>query len=544
MNRKIFLIVIAALSIHSVVAQEEQGIYFAKKTYTETPLPTFQQIRAQLPQPVYDENPLWIETWWKAWELAFAQLHQPIKGSGFVSPWFDAAFSSCIYLWDGSFITMFTNYAYPMVDGIAGLDNFYAKQYPSGEICREIDRNTGLDVWANKDDRPLYSSWGLEAGGAMQYLGREVPSPNPKTSLDAINHPILAWAEWESYKVTGNKERLNLIWEPLVRYYQALQKYIRQGNGLYMTDWASMDNSARNPWIKGGGTAIDISSEMVLFAQNLADMAKVLGKKDSHTFYKKEAADLAKIINQKMWNDKSRFYFDLNLQEEQCAIKTVAGFWTLIANVATPQQAKELSRHLQNPETFGRNYPVPTLAADEEAYFHLGNYWCGANWAPTNTMVIRGLEKYGYNDLACSIAMKHIEQVAGVYKQTGTIWENYSADSLSQGFFANGGPVRNDFVGWSGIGPIMYLLEYAIGLKPDATTNTLTWNIQSAKPVGCRNYRFNGHTVSLITTTDKANRPIIVVDSDGAFTLSVQYNHRTLGKKIKKGHQEIRLDKQ
>ncbi|GHV09904.1 glycoside hydrolase [Bacteroidia bacterium] len=541
--RTIILFFMFCLAVLGANAQDEQGIYFAKKTYTETPLLTFQEIKGQLPQPVYDENPLWIETWWKAWELAFKHYQQPVKGSGFVSPWFDAAFSNCIYLWDGSFITMFTNYAYPMVDGIAGLDNFYAKQYPSGEICREINRDTGLDVWANKDDRPLYSSWGLEAGGAMQYTGRDVPSPNPKTSLDGINHPILAWVEWESYKVTGNKERLNLIWEPLVMYYQALQKYIRQGNGLYMTDWASMDNSARNPCIKGGGAAIDISSEMALFAENLADMAKVLGKKDRYAFYKKEAENLAKIINQKMWNDKSGFYFDLNLQEEQCAIKTVAGFWTLIAQVATPQQAKALSLQLQNPQTFGREYPVPTLAADEEAYVHLGDYWCGAVWAPTNTMVIRGLEKYGYDDLAHSIAMKHIEQVAGVYKQTGTIWENYSADSLSQGFFANGGQVKKDFVGWSGIGPIMYLLEYAIGLKPDASKNTLGWNIRSNKPVGCRNYRFNGHTVSLITKTDTANRPVIVVDSDGAFTLSVQYNNRILVKKIKQGHQEIRLNK-
>ncbi|GHT17026.1 hypothetical protein FACS1894189_2150 [Planctomycetales bacterium] len=336
-------------------------------------------------------------------------------------------------------------------------------------------------------------------------------------------------------KITGNKNRLGLIWEPLVKYYAALQKYIRQGNGLYITDWASMDNSSRNAWLDGGGMGIDISSEMVLFARNLADIANVLGKEKLQKFYTKEADELSAVINKKMWNDASRFYFDLNLKEEQCSIKTVAGFWTLIAQVASPQQAEALSQHLQNPNTFGRKYPVPTLAADEKAYSSEGQYWCGSVWAPTNTMVIRGLDKYGYNDLAYSIALKHIEEVAEVYKQTGTIWENYSADSASYGLM-NGHQARKDFVGWSGIGPISYLLEYAIGLKPDAANNTLVWNIRSNKPVGCRNYRFNGHTVHLI-----AKEKVIEIDSDGAFTLFIQIGQRTVEKKIIKGHQHIEI---
>ena len=54
-----------------------------------------------------------------------------------------------------------------------------------------------------------------------------------------------------------------MVYEPLVRYYRALQTYIRQGNGLYMTDWASMDNSPRNEYLAQGGTAVDTSSQMV-----------------------------------------------------------------------------------------------------------------------------------------------------------------------------------------------------------------------------------------------------------------------------------------
>jgi hypothetical protein len=522
----------------------EQGLFFAKKTYTKRPIPTYPEIRSQLPQPIYEENPRWVEVWWKAWELAFKHFYEPEQGSGFVSPYFDAAFSSQMFLWDGSFITMFTNYAHPMISSIEGLDNFYRKQHPTGEICREINRKTGKDYseWVNTRNQTLSSSWGFGDGSKknqfipVKYIGRSVPTPNPVNTLDALNHPILAWAEWESYKITGNKSRLALVWEPLVKYYEALQKYIRQGNGLYITDWASMDNSSRNSWLHSGGTGIDISAEMVLFAKNLAAIAAVLDKTDLQKFYLKESGELSELINAKMWNEKTGFYFDLNLKEEQCSIKTVAGFWPLIAQVASPHQAKALSAHLQNPKTFGAKYPVPTLARDEKDYSSTGSYWLGANWAPTNTMVIRGLEQYGYDALAYSIAIKHLEQVADIYQKTETIWENYSAD-----FLQPGKPAQRDFVGWSGMAPIAYLLEYAIGLKADATVNTLTWNIRSDKKTGCRNYRFNGHTVSLLAEVNDKNKLLIEVNSDSAFILELHYGKQSLKKEIIQGRKIIEI---
>ncbi len=109
----------------------------------------------------------------------------------------------------------------------------------------------------NAKNEPLFSRWGytLDTGQKrvnVVYQDRLVPTPNPKLTLDALNHPIFAWAEMESFRLTGDKDRLRLVWEPLTRYYAALQKYLRQGNGLYLTDWASMDNSTRNPYLETG----------------------------------------------------------------------------------------------------------------------------------------------------------------------------------------------------------------------------------------------------------------------------------------------------
>jgi hypothetical protein len=518
-------------SAESGAAKEKLGTYFAQKAYEAKPLPKFEKLRSRLPSPIYDDNHLLVKLYWKAWELAFRNFHEPARQSGFVSQFIDAAFNQNIFLWDSCFMTMFCNYGYPLVPGISTLDNFYAKQHEDGEICREIVRETGIDYheWVNHEGKPLFSRAGWPGNGALGgsgrnapvvYRDRAIPYPPPKLTLDALDHPILAWAELEHYRVTGDRDRLGNVWQPLVHYYAALQLYVRQGNGLYTTDWASMDDSPRNAYLKNGGAGVDISSEMALFARELSEIAVILGKDAEARQYSAEADQLASAINQAMWDERRKFYFDVTLDGKRAPVMTIAAFWTLLAGVASSEQASDLVAELKNPGTFGRPNLAPSLAANQAGYEPLGGYWRGSVWPSTDTMIIRGLEKYGYADLARKVALNHLELVAHVYEQTGTIWENYSPDHPEQGK-----PSKPDLVGWSGLGPIMYLLEYAIGLRPDSAHNRLVWNIEPGGRRGCKRYRFNGHVVSLIAgpAAPGSKGEIIQVQSDSPFELQAHF---------------------
>jgi glycogen debranching enzyme len=365
------------------------------------------------------------------------------------------------------------------------------------------------------------------------YIGRQPPTQIPDLTLDAHNHPIAAWAEIESFRATGDRERLKMVREPLERYYWFLKRHLRQGNGLYITDWASMDDSARNPYLKGGGTGVDISSEMVLFARGLAEIAGLtLSPKDAAVF-DREAEEGTRLIRERMWDPGRKFFCDLTADGSPAPIKTIAGYWTLLAGVATKEQARGLVAKLEDPKYFGTRHRVPTCSADESAY-RAGQYWKGAVWAPTNTMVIRGLERYGYQELARKIALEHLESVAETLEATGTIWENYSPDSA-----APGRPARKDFVGWSGIGPILYLLEYGIGLKPDATRNRLEWRLEPGVRSGCLRYRFNGHVADLVAEPVGARHMRITIVSDGAFDLRLISAGKARRVPVGKGRQVI-----
>ena len=505
-------------------AEAEQGIFFGKKKYVPKPVPVFETTKDELPCPVFDENPDYVRCYWKTWELAFKNFHEPAKDSGFVSQFIDAAFNQNIFLWDTCFLTMFCNYAHPYVPGICSLDNFYIKQHESGEICREINRTTGKDFepWVNAENEPLFSRWGYawEKGTKKTmviYKARQAPIPNPKLTLDCLNHPIFAWSELVSYKLTGDKDRIELVWEPLVRYYAALEKYLKQGNGLYITDSASMDNATRNKYLESGGMGIDISCEMVLFARNLAEMADILEKPAEIRKYNRQAEALSDLINRYMWDQNCNFYFDLTLEGEKAPVKSIAAFWALLAKVASESQAEALVRELENKKTFNTIHRVPTLAVDEPGFNPAGGYWNGAVWVPTNRMIVEGLENYGYGRLARRIALNHLHNIVEVFYQTGTVWENYAPSRV-----AAGKPSKGDFVGWTGIGPIAFFIEYAIGIRADAVANKITWEIHSPKRVGIEKFWFGGKTVTLICEqADSSGVRLVKVKSNGSFHLTV-----------------------
>lgn len=528
-----------------------RGQFFQTPEAANQQLYSYQEVKDMLPQPIIHGQKTWLDTYWYAWEVAFRHAHVPSPSSGLVSNFVDAAFNEDLFLWDTAFITMFADFARPYLPGIQSLDNFYAKQLPDGSIPREFLRETGEDMpfWVNEQKLPLHSYFHNHYG--FRRLKTMTPPKvedmyfpdlgRPQTeishyTLDNLNHPILAWAEWVSFQQTGNLARLTAVFMPLYYQFLSLKKYLQHQNGLYVTDWASMDNSPRNRYL---GCGLDISSEMALLAKSLLSIAQVLGEGDMITIdpdiislLEKEYSHLKILINDLLWDEEVGFYFDLAKDGKRAPVKTAAAFWTLAAEIAPPERAATLAAWLEDKNTFCRAHRVPVCAADEEGYDPEGGYWRGSVWAPMNAMVVYGLKQYGYDSLAKEIALNHLDCVAQVFASTGTIWENYAADSVSSGNADN-----KDFVGWSGIGPIAFLLEYAIGLKSQAGSKTLHWQLDSSRlpkgPLGCKRYPFAKSRLDLLAKLE-GEKLILEISTTEAFTLAVYWQGEKYQYKIEK----------
>lgn len=388
--------------------------------------------------------------------LASARRHvRPADGSVFGKPFIDAAFSRNIFLWDTCFIACYAKYHPAQLPIANALDNFYTVQDADGWICREYDA----------DGRPVW----------------------PKSHPVSINPPLLAFAELELFGQSGNLARLRRVYPALKRNFDYLAAYLRRDDGLCFNDalGSGMDNIPRYPvgWRDDGqgiplshevplpfdyrgldpawnvqGRAVDMSAQMALCAEHHARIARLIGRADDAPKLLAFHADTRRALNALCWHEEDGFYYDLGYGQ-QIRRKHVGMFWALAAGLVPSERVAPLLRHLSDPASFWREVPVASFPADQPGFAPEGGYWRGGVWAPTNLMVIRGLQRYGQHALAARLAQRYYACVAEVYRRTGTFWENLAPDAVQPGR-----PAKPDFCGWSAIAPITLAREF---IAPD-----------------------------------------------------------------------------
>jgi glycogen debranching enzyme len=274
-----------------------------------------------------------------------------------------------------------------------------------------------------------------------------------------------------------------------------------------------MDNTP----LKGSGW-VDLSSQMVRQYRDLAFIAQETGQKSKADMFEARANEIAKKINELMWDEQSGMYWNLDDSNTWQKCRAIGFSWPLMAGVASQSQAERLKCHLMDTNTFYRMTPFATLAATEPQYDPKGGYWLGSSWAPTTYQAIKGLERYGFEQEAAAASEKYLTSMAAVFKKTGTVWENYAPDSN-----APGNSSKPDFVGWTGCGPIALLIENVIGLRPDAAHDRVTWHLRRTDRHGIERLRLGGTTLSLVCKKrDSADSPAtLTLSANSKFTVEI-----------------------
>ncbi len=473
-----------------------QNVYLTMPV-EDRPLPLYEDIADKLPIPVWAGRRDVIDCYHKTWRIAWGNLRRPDPAAGFVSNFIDTAFNGYLFMWDSSFIVMFGKYASRYFNFQATLDNFYSHQHRDGFICREICERERGEMWTRDDP----SSTG----------------PN-----------ILPWAEWTYYESTGDRERLSRVFDPLLAYHHWLRLNRSWPDGTYWYNGLScgMDNAPRpDPHYHtvlshGFMSWVDACAHQYLSGQILCEMARVLGREAEVADLQAETEMLSRVINDKMWDDATAFYYDTRRDGSLSGVKTLASYWTLLAGLPSPERAARFVSHLDNEREFKRPFRIPTLSADHPAYRPTGDYWQGSVWAPTNYMTLCGLHRYSYDRLAHEIARDYVNAVVEVFEKTGTVFENYAPEAM-----APGNPAKPDFVGWTGLAPISILFEYVFGIHPDARNHTIEWHIHLAEEHGVRQYPLGEATVDLVChARADGEPPRVTLRADRPVTLEVVWN--------------------
>ncbi len=458
-----------------------------------------------------DDHPEWTELAAFAWQTAVTKInHNPGEG---IPPILTCMPNTpTIWLWDSCFMVFYGRYAPDLLPALNNLDFFYRSQSEDGYISMAYDLETGQPKWAGR-----------------------------------INPPLAAWAELAYWRLSGDASRFPRVLPALVRFFDWIKRNRRRTSGLYWFEDSGstgMDNSPRSgyhaEYLNGSDIChIDLIAQQAMAAEALAEMARTVGEDELAARMDAEREELILLLNRHHWSERGQFYYDLfhltspGAQHNFVNHETVAAFWPLLAGACSEAQVTTLLERLQDPEVFWTRHPVATLSRRDPNFTPSGGYWLGGVWPPINYMIAKGAHRVGWPEVARKLAMAHLDAMATVFRETGTIWEAYAPDAIApstkkQLRNAEGGLeaeklVRRDFVGWGGLGPLAMLVEDVFGFDFDAPAGRIRWRLELAGRHGVERVRFGGGQVSLVAerAPQAGEQRKIKVESDVAFSLEL-----------------------
>lgn len=250
---------------------------------------------------------------------------------------------------------------------------------------------------------------------------------------DVTQPPLLAWGCWQAYVSGGNREFLEWAY-PRLASYLGWDIANRNPNRTGLLAWrkdpdqkcrcgeSGMDNSPRFD-AHGDDDAIDFSSFAASDMRYMVRIAAELGLQEESGVWTEKANRLDKLVGEQLWDAQTGFFYDRSTDGRFIRIKTPASFLPMFSGSAGKQQADRLVEHLTDLCQFWLPLPIPSVAADEISFSD--DMWRGPSWLNYNYLVILGLRRYGYNDLASEMAKRNIEQVCRWYCETGILHEYY-----------------------------------------------------------------------------------------------------------------------
>jgi len=243
---------------------------------------------------------------------------------------------------------------------------------------------------------------------------------------DVTKPPLLAWAAWKLYQVDGDVQFLNEIYEPIVRWnHWWFEHNDLDGDGLceYQHPYSSgLDDSPL--WDEGMPvTAPDLNTYLTLSQEALANIADALGEQREAAEWRQRAAVQAQRMIDRLWDPQAGLFWALH-NGRRIEVRTPFNLYPLLTGKMPSEIVARLVGHLSDERQFWTPFPVPTVARDDPRY-DPRRMWRGPTWVNVNYLLIEGLERNGYAELAQTLRRRTLDMVLG----EGDIYEYYHPET-------------------------------------------------------------------------------------------------------------------
>lgn len=237
---------------------------------------------------------------------------------------------------------------------------------------------------------------------------------NYPVDADVTKPPLLAWAAWKLYERDGDREFLDEIYEPIVRWNNWwFEQNDLDHNGLceYQHPYSSgLDDSPL--WDDGMPVeSPDLNSYLCLQQEALSKIADVLGLEDDARLWARRADEQARRMIANGWDQQAGLFWATRLGQ-RVNVRTPFNLFPLITGRMPADIAARLVEHLTDENWFWTRYPVPTVARNDPKYDPL-KMWRGPTWVNINFLIIEGLQHSGYASLARELRRRTLEMIQG-----------------------------------------------------------------------------------------------------------------------------------
>jgi len=462
----------------------------------------------------YDQD--FVDLYERTWAIIQDFWARGTSKNGFGPRFFNHPNNNTFKQFEGVLSTFFLVYNNKQFPASTSLDILYSKQENSGAIRSEYKLSDG---------KPLLSL------------------DNP----EGLSPPLFAYAEYNLYHKVGNKKRLREIIPNLEKHYLWLDKNFKQENGLYAVPLSAvmMENSPREEAVY----LIDFNSQQAVNALYMSALGDILNDKELSFRYKKQYFSLKTRINSLMWNGEDSFYYDLDSSQKQIRKRTLASYWTLLAEIPNEDKANSMIKELKNPKTFGTENPFPSLSASEKEFNPQGCGCRGSVYPHLNFMVIKGLEKYGRYELARECSIRHLYFMLDTLhpegKEKGDIWEAYLPlqEGAAKWPDKEGFP-KATFIPYAGLASITLMIENIIGLYISLPRKTVDWIMPNLEIMGIEDLALKRNMITILS--NKSGRGWeIRLESEKLyyFTINVLSENKKKTLPIPSGKCSILIDK-
>ena len=154
--------------------------------------------------------------------------------------------------------------------------------------------------------------------------------------------------------------------------------------------------------------------------KDLEQMSATLGLKEDSEKWRQRAEQRKAEIQKYLWDSERGLFFDYNFEKQsRSTYEYVTTFYPLWAGLATPEQAREIVKHISIFERPGGLVMSP---------YETGGQWdYPYAWAPNQLMADEGMRRYGFNEDADRVSYKFLSMVMENFQRDGTIREKYDA---------------------------------------------------------------------------------------------------------------------